>query len=481
MLNWWYFLLGLATGGSVGAYFWWRARREITRLDEDKQFLNQEKLIVLDFMHNMVEPIGHGVTRQELLKRMMHASILSTGALCAAVYERRDDELQGVAVEGLFPPQRPGADLTREKSGSRTKQIEKVMRSEVFRVGEGLIGQVARTGSGLFITDARQDPRVVQYEDPSLQIYSIIVVPVCFRDTTLAILALANPADGSTFTETDFSLARSLADQAALAVHNLDLMELQIEKNRLDMDLGLAKEIQDKLLPRRYPETALLDIAAIYRPAQTVGGDLYDVFQLDDHRYGIAIADVSGKGIPASLVMAVCQSNLRHLARQYSSPAKVLTELNAVMNEEMRADMFVTIIYAVIDTQEDSLTLCRAGHELPILMHCNTDSGEITSELLESEGMAIGMVPNEFFAAAVDDKKVAFARGDIFLLYTDGVTEMANDAGAEYSNERLTDTIRRLSGQKAVELNDGILQSMASFAGPDRQQDDVTIITVKHC
>ncbi|MDP0501375.1 MAG: SpoIIE family protein phosphatase [Verrucomicrobiota bacterium JB022] len=480
MWNWWYFFLGLVSGGSVGAYFWWRARREITRLDEDKQFLSQEKLIVLDFMHNMVEPIGHGVTRQELLKRMMHASILSTGALCAVVYERRDEELHGVAVEGLFPPQRPGASLSREKSGSRTKQIEKVMRSEVFRVGEGLIGQVARTGSGVFISDARQDPRVIQYEDPSLQIYSIIVVPVCFRDNTLAILALANPADGSTFTETDFSLARSLADQAGLAVHNLDLMEMQIEKSRMDMDLGLAKEIQDKLLPRRYPETALLDIAAVYRPAQTVGGDLYDVFQLDDHRYGVAIADVSGKGIPASLVMAVCQSNLRHLARQYASPARVLTELNAVMNEEMRADMFVTIIYAVIDTGDSSITLCRAGHELPVLLH-RSASGEISTELLDSEGMAIGMVPNEIFALTVSDRKVPFGQGDIFLLYTDGVTEMANDAGAEYSNHRLTETIRRYSTQKAVELNDGILDSMVHFAGPDRQSDDVTIITVKHC
>lgn len=479
MSNFWYFLLGVMTGGLVGAYFWWRARREVLRLDEDKQLLNQEKLIVIDFMHNMVEPIGHGVTRQELLKRMMHASILSTGALSAAVYERRDEQLHGVAVEGLFPPQRPGADLGRAHQPNRTKQIEKVMRSEVFRVGEGLIGQVARTGSGVLISNARQDPRVIQYEDPTMQIHSIIIVPVCFRDNTLAVLALANPADGSSFSETDFSLARYLADQAAMAVHNLDLMEMQIEKNRLDMDIGLAKEIQDKLLPRRYPETDLLDIAAVYRPAQTVGGDLYDIFQLDENRYGVAIADVSGKGIPASLVMAVCQSNLRHLARQFGSPSRVLTELNAVMNEEMRADMFVTIIYAVIDTTDESITLCRAGHELPVMLHRMEDDA-VTTELLDSEGMAIGMVPNDIFAMTVADRKVRFAAGDIFLLYTDGVTEIANEAGAEFSSERLSSTVRRLAAMRAEDLNQGILDSMTEFAGGDRQHDDITIITVKH-
>jgi len=339
------FCLGLATGATVGWVFWWTSRREIIRLDEQRQMLAQEKLIVLDFVHNMVEAIGEGVTRQELFERVVHAAILSTGALSACIFERQGNEIRGVAVEGLFPPHRPLPESSREKITTRTKFIESILKTELFKVGEGLVGQASLTGEGILIENALEDPRLIRHEDPALEVRSVIVVPILFRDRNIGVLAIVNPSDGGSFGETDFSLATSLAEQAGLAIHNLDLMASQIEKNKLDSDLGLAHEIQSMLLPKEFPQLRKLSMASIYQPAQKVGGDLYDVFRIDDFRVGVAIADVSGKGIPASLLMAICQSNLRHFARNYASPAKVLCELNEVMVGEMRPEMFVTLFY----------------------------------------------------------------------------------------------------------------------------------------
>lgn len=475
-----FLFIGFIFGGGLGWFFWWTSRRELTQLDEEKQLLNQEKMIVLDFMHNMVEAIGDGLNRKELFQRVVHSAILSTGALSACIFERNGDKLQGVAVEGLFPPHRALPESIRIKITTRSKFIEQILRSEVFSVGEGLVGASAQSGEGVLIEDARNDPRVIRHDDPSLEVRSVIVVPISFKERNIAVLAIVNPSDGGTFGEADFSLAQGLAEQAGLAIHNLDLMALQIEKNKLDVDLSLAREIQSMLLPKSFPENELLDFAAVYKPAQKVGGDLYDIFPVDENRVGIAIADVSGKGVAASLLMAICQTNLRHMARLYDSPSQVLQGLNSLLHVEMKPDMFVTIVYAVIDTAAGKITFARGGHELPILLHSEEEGNQVRSHLLRSEGMALGMVPKEVFDHIVVDKTIDFKSGDIFNLYTDGVTEAVNAQGVEFSNSRLMDTIRTLRHRDAQRLNRGILDKVEQFAGKSGQTDDITLLTVKH-
>ena len=473
-----YFIIGIAVGALVVAFFYLSLRREILDVDEDRQYLKQEKQIVVEFMHNLVEAIGEGVDREELFQRIVHAAILSTGALSACLFERtEDDQLKGVAAEGLFPPHRPLPPNTRAKLATRAKFIEQVLKTEVFAMGEGIVGSVAKTGEAVLIEDASKDPRIIKHEDEALQVRSIVVAPILFRKKVLGALAVVNPADGSAFTETDFSLVQSLAEQAGMAIHNSDLMNFQIEKSKLDLDLSLASSIQGMLLPRSFPEHEHLDIDACYRPAQKVGGDLYDVFALSPSRVGLAIADVSGKGIPASLLMAICQTNLRHYARMHESPAEVLRALNREMGAEMREDMFITIIYSIIDTEKQTLTIARAGHELPFLIHSNKEPG---IESIASEGMALGMVPSEIFDAVIDDTTVPFSPGDGFVLYTDGLTEATNVEGVEFSSQRLMKAILTLRGRSAKELNGGILETLERFTGTEMLEDDITLTTVKY-
>lgn len=475
-----FFFFGLFVGGAVGWFFWWTARRENIRLDEQRQILAQEKKIVLQFVHNMVESIGEGVTRQELFERVVHAAIISTGALSACIFERTGKELRGVAVEGLFPPHRPLPENTRSKITTRSKFIEQILKSEVFQVGEGLVGTVAEKNEGILIADATEDPRVIKHDDPALAVRSVIVVPIRFRDVNLAVLAIVNPADGAAFGETDFSLASSLAEQAGLAIHNLDVLAYQIEKNKLDTDLGLANEIQSMLLPNHFPDVPNLDMATLYKPAQKVGGDLYDVFAIDDQRIGIAVADVSGKGIPASIIMAICQSNLRHFAKGELSPSKVMCDLNRVMVEEMRPDMFITMVYVVVDAAAGTLTFARCGHELPIIIRADNKSGNRTSDYVHSEGMALGMVPDDIFDYAIQDKTVAFGKGDVLTLFTDGLTEAVNTDGVEFGNGRLADVVHTLRNRNAEELVQGILDRLILFSGQSKQADDFTVFVLKH-
>ena len=473
---------GICVGGILVGLLYLSARREAVRLDEEKQHLEQEKQIVVEFMHSMVESVGEGLSRRDLFQRIVHAAVLSTGALSACAYERAaDDQLRGIAVEGLFPPQRPlPGEGGSAAPATRAKLLEHVLRSENYAMGESLIGSVAKSGRAVLIADAQRDPRVIVHADPSLVVRSLIVAPIMFRNDVLGVLAVANPVDERPFNEMDLSLVQSLAEQSALALHNVELMRMQIEKSRIDFDLGVASSVQGLLLPRSFPENVVLQMDALYRPAQQVGGDFYDVFPVNGKKIGVAVADVSGKGVPASLLMAICQTNLRHFSRICESPAEVLRRVNREMAGEVPEKMYITIVYAIIDTERDEITLARSGHELPLLLHRDPATGHLRVDAVGSEGMAVGMVSPDIFDRVIVDKSVPFHAGDVFVLYTDGVTEAISADGSEYSTARLGDALKYLHQHPPKEINQGILASVESFAGSGTPRDDITLVTVRH-
>lgn len=474
------FLLGLLAGGVCSWIFYLRQARQVRLVEEEKQLLQQEKAIVVDFMHNMVEAVGEGKDREQMFKRIIHAAILSTGAMSACLYEKQSDgRLHGVAVEGLFPPQRKLPGELGTELRTRTQFLGNVLKSESYRMGEGLIGEVAKSKQAILIVDAENDPRVVRHEDAALAIRSIIVAPVLFQDELLAVLAVTNPPEGLAFTQTDFSLVESLAEQVGLAVHNSDAMQIQIEKNKMDLDMQLAAKVQGLLLPKEYPPADDIAFASHYTAAQKIGGDLYDVFSLDERTIAFAIADVSGKGISASLLMAICQTHLRHFARSDRSPAKVLSAINAAMQRTMQRDMFITMIYAVLDTKTEELKLARAGHEPPFFYDSHSD-GSLDVGAIQSPGMAIGMVPPDIFDAVIRDTRIHFGPEDALLLYTDGVTESTDPGGEEFSGERLLGILTEQGNRNAKDIIVGVLDEVHRFAQGTGQADDLTLIAVKH-
>jgi len=474
------FLLGGFLGAVLVYAFYWRAQREAARLEEEKQSLMEERQIVLNYMHTMVDAVGERLPREELFQRIVHAAILSTSALSACIFEKgADDMMRGVAVEGLFPPHRPIPDTQRMKLGTRAKFIEQVLKSESFPVGEGLVGRVAATGRGELVGNAEEDPRIVRHADASLKVRSVIAAPIMVRQHLIGVLCVCNASDGLPFTETDYSLVETLAEQAGLAVHNADFLNLQVEKQKLDLDLTLASDVQRMLLPRAMPVVPGLDIDARYMAAQKVSGDLYDVFTLGDDRVGVAVADVAGKGMSASLLMAICRTTLRQIAPLHSSPARVLAELNRSLAGDMREGMYITMSYAVVDAGRNQVTLARAGHELPLLSRHNPASGAFLSEYIGSEGMPVGLVSAELFEATVEDKTLDFIPGATLVLYTDGLTEAPNAEDKEFGGARLADTLRAARSASANQINDEILAAVDKFTGPTGLRDDYTLLTVK--
>jgi phosphoserine phosphatase RsbU/P len=308
---------------------------------------------------------------------------------------------------------------------------------------------------------------------------SVIAAPIMVRQRLIGVLCVCNASDGLPFSETDYSLVAALAEQAGLAVHNADFLNLQVDKQRLDLDLALASDVQRMLLPRAMPSVPGLDIDARYLAAQKVSGDLYDVFELAPGRLGVAVADVSGKGMSASLLMAICRTALRQIAPLHGSPARVLVELNRSLAGDMREGMYITMTYAVIEVDRNQVTIARAGHELSLISRRDPATGAFVSEYVGSEGMPLGLVGTELFEAAIEDKVLPFAPGSTLVLYTDGLTEAPNGEDQEFGGARLADALRAAHNGPARQINDGILQAVEKFAGPAGLRDDYTLLTVK--
>lgn len=468
-------VIGIAVGALLMLVPLRRARRRAEAHEEEKQLFALDRQRVIDFMHLMAEALGENLSIQELRQRIVHASILCTGALSACIFERTAQaRMRSVAVEGLFPPHRPIDPELRRRLTTRTRFIEQVLASEEFPVGEGIVGRVAQSGQPELIADAAADPLIVKHEDAALAVRSVIAVPLRFRDRFFGVLAVANPAADRPFTEVEFRLMQSLGEQAALALHNAEFLSLQIEKSQLDLDLSIASGIQQMLLPREVPIPPGLDVDARYTPAQKVGGDLYDLIPLPGGRLGVAIADVSGKGIPASLLMAIARTSLRQIALRHDSPARVLTELNRALAPDIHGGHYITMVYAVIEPAANRVRFARAGHELPLIAPLGEPVG-----FVGSEGMPIGMVSDELFSAVIAERTERFAAGDLLVLYTDGLTEAPNEDRKEFSGARLAEVVGAQRGRSAGAIGDAIVAGVRAFAGEGVQHDDLTLVTVK--
>lgn len=439
--------------------------------------LREERQVIIDFLHRSADDIGSGANREKIYKRTVRATALSCGAMSACVYEKTaDGKLVAKACEGLFPPQTK--KIGRRKNGElRAKYIEDALMAETIEPNEGILGEVAASGRGVLIKDALKDPRIIKHDDESLKIRSFMAVPLIFRGQLSGVLAVANPISGRAFTDTEFSLAKSLGEQCALALQNAEAVSALLMRNKLEFDLRLASSIQRYLLPENLPQTESLEFAVKYLPQQLIGGDFYDFFKLPHGKIGVVIGDVSGKGIPAAILMALCQTKLRYIAMSGKSPAQTLCLLNSEMVHAMRSDMFITIIYLVIDPKSGEARFARAGHEPPLLARADSDEA---AQPLKSRGMALGMVSEELFDEVMEDASFKMNSGDVLVLYTDGLTEAANPEGGEFTAKKLAQTISTLRSRNANDLNDEIIKSVEAFMGPgNKYGDDLTLLTVK--
>jgi len=246
------------------------------------------------------------------------------------------------------------------------------------------------------------------------------------------------------------------------------------ERRQLELELELAQAVQKSLLPQQVPDTPLLEIAAFSRPAQIVGGDYFDFFHFQDGNNGLAIADVAGHGISASLHMAGLQALLHSLIPTSDSPAGVVGHVHRLFIHNIRFSTFVTLFLGSFDSATHTLTFCNAGHNPPLVFHNGSSQGE-RARWLWPTGAAIGIVEEPAFG----EEKIRLEPGDVLLLYTDGVTEAMNEKGEEFGQDGLAEVVRQEVSSPAKVLIQRIRQELAEFTGRQSLTDDVTIVACK--
>ena len=287
-------------------------------------------------------------------------------------------------------------------------------------------------------------------------------------------LVLANHDDGKHFNQGDFDLVKSIADQAAYSLHHAQIYNQLAEKKKLDHEIEVAREIQRILLPSVAPQVDGFNCAALNIPAQQVSGDYFDFIQVDDDHWGIAVADVSGKGVPASLIMAMCRSVLRSKAPGNRSPAQVLREVNRQLYPDIKEDMFITMLYLVTDAS-GKLTMARAGHEAPLW--CRNHFKQI--ETIQAPGMALGIDAGDVFDEVIKDVTVQLDPLDTVVVYTDGINEALDEEGNEFGQEQLKAVLGE-AGPKSVDfLVKTIVERVQDFSKGHPQNDDITLAAVQ--
>ena len=448
-------------------------------LRRERDELLQEKEVIFGFVHDVAEVFADAgnVDLDQMLKRVLFYALRTTRAGAGAIYlfEPGGQLLQCRAISGIFPPLLGGVDTGLERAMSKSQHVEHLVKTKYIHRGEGLVGEVADFGNAILIGDAEPDPRVPRYELDFLKIHSLLLVPMRFHQKVLGVLAVVNRVDGTPFIQSDLNLLQSLADQASVSVHYAGLRETLDEKHRIDHDLSVARRIQMSLLPKALPKVAGVELSAFNYPAQEIGGDYYDFVQVDDQHLGIAIADVSGKGIVGAIMMSVCRSVLRAHAPRNRSPAQVLRLLNQVLSQDVSEDMFVSMLYMVLNTATRELVVARAGHERPILS--SGDGSGFT--IIDSPGIAIGISDTATFERVLQEVTIPLQAGDVVVAYTDGVTEGMNPQGEEWGVDNFLDAIRIAAEEGAHSVLNNVRQRLERFVGSRPQYDDMTLLALR--
>jgi sigma-B regulation protein RsbU (phosphoserine phosphatase) len=356
---------------------------------------------------------------------------------------------------------------------SGTSPMSEVWRRERYslRVGEGIIGWVAANRQPLLVNDVTQEPRYRLDKQGSLhKTRAELAVPLMVEDRILGVLDVQSNVPG-TFTGDDLFVLQTLADQVAVAIEDARLYQQALEQERLQRELDVAREIQASLLPETPPEIRGWDIAVRWQPARNVAGDFYDFIPLPDGRWGILIADVSGKGVPAALFMTLARTLIRTMAIDKGSPARALEHASDLIVTDARADMFVTVFYAVLDSATGAVTYANAGH-LPPLIYCCQACG---IACLLKGGIALGAVPD----IELKEHAIELAPGDLLIMFTDGITEAVNARVEQFGDERLARLVAEHYEASAGEMVEIIAAALADFVGGQPTFDDQAVVVVK--
>jgi sigma-B regulation protein RsbU (phosphoserine phosphatase) len=335
-----------------------------------------------------------------------------------------------------------------------------------LKMGEGIIGYVATTGEPVISPDVKNDPRYVNAREETR---SEMVAPIISNEEVIGVFDLESDYLNA-YTQDDLQVLMLLASQVAIIIEKVMLHEQLVEKKRLEGQLEVARQVQLELLPPSDPNVEGFDISAYNFPTEEVSGDYYDWVRIYDDQIAVVIADVSGKGAPAALLMAFLRASLRVAIHIGYAPHISMAKVNYFLWESIERNQFVTAFYGVLDASNRTLAYTNAGHNPPLIL-----DREGNARFIERGGLPLGM----FRDTRYYEYYISIEQGQVIMLYTDGVTEAVNPEGEEYGRDRLVEAALKARNLSAREMVSEIHRDVIDWTRGQGAGDDITFFIIK--
>jgi sigma-B regulation protein RsbU (phosphoserine phosphatase) len=351
------------------------------------------------------------------------------------------------------------------------RKVQTNLRSIPYRLGDQITGWMLKNQQPLVINDFPSDGRFRLPAEAAADVRSLLCVPLRLKGRMIGVLSVFNKRGSEEgFSDNDQRLLSIIGAQSAQVIENARLYEEEKALQKMQQEVQMAREIQTRLLPKSPPVVPGYDIAGKSVSAQNVGGDYFDFLQFRDGRLGLCLADVSGKGISASLLMANVQATVRGQSAVGASAAECLRRSNEQLYQSTDTDKYVTLFYGLLDTAKRELQYSNAGHNPPLLIKANNEHS-----LLNVGGPVLGILPEALY----EDATVPLEHGDLLLIYSDGYSEAMNRSFEEFGEDRLLEITQGNRQATAVELIHRIGEAVLQHCAGAPQTDDMTMIVVR--
>lgn len=465
---------------AVGALFVVVSRKQkeaISSLKDKEAAIIAEERRMFGFLHELGEAISRTDSQNVMHRLIVEGAIRVTESKGGALYlvDGDGESLVPFFVSDDCVPLIELTDRVIAAASGNPAALLSFLRLQSVPVASGLLGRVFSKKHPELVQDLHSKGSIAGPEHESRRNATVMVGPLISGNRRLGVIAVVADRAFRSYSQNDFEVFNSLAEQSALALANAMAHQQAEEKKQIEAELRSASEIQRILLPERDPKLDGFIVAGRNIPARVLSGDYYDYVWPGSNRFGAVIADVSGKGPPAALITAMCRSVLRSHAPGNASPSAVLSSVNRMLYGDIREDMFVSMIYLLLDPTSSQVTLARAGHTMPLLWRKNTNSVEEIS----SGGMAVGIDRGEVFERVIRDCSFAMHEGDCLLVYTDGVNEAMDARGDEFGEERIKAALAASAAGGAKAVVDGLIADLERFLQGRRSHDDITLIALQ--
>jgi serine phosphatase RsbU (regulator of sigma subunit) len=360
-----------------------------------------------------------------------------------------------------------GVLLTLEDSGLEVR----ANKGEGFHISRAVRDRVLNSGSSVLVRDTSIDDAFRERRSIVEQnIRTLMAVPLQTRDQIIGIIYVDSPSLQREFSKDDLSVLTVMANVAAIRIEQTRFAELEQARQLMARDLEQAAEIQKSFLPSVAPVVRGLDVAGHNAPCRTVGGDYFDFFRYGESRVALVLGDVSGKGMPASLLMMGLQARVQVLIEEPKNLAEAMTRLNRITSANCPSNRFITFFSCIVDGDTGEVAFCNAGHNPPLIVR---KSGEV--EELSGAGPVLGILGSIEYA----EYRTHLDEGDTLVIYSDGVTEAANPEGEEFDTERLGAAVQRSRTEPAGAIVEAVNRAVADFTAGAPQSDDITLIVAR--